>query len=310
MYQYQIHERPVSVPVPRPVERAAFPTGPAMRLARTLALAALLTGAAQAQRPTVIVSFQPIYDVVTRVAAGAATVERAAPVGASPHTFDPTVQDIVRIRGADLAILAGMGADNWLEKYVTASGSRARVLKLGDSMTFARLRSGRGTDPHWWLDASVMAQAARRVGEELATLDPPNAAAYRAGAARESRSLLALHAELKQTLAPVRGGGLVTFHNAFGYFARAYGLKVVATLAPLEGVDPSVQSMTQAVRTIRGSGVKAVFAEPQLPAGPARAVAAEAGVPLYTLDPEGSAQSPTYAGMLRRNRDTLLQALK
>lgn len=281
-----------------------------MRLARTLALAALLAGAASAQKLGVIVSFQPIYDVVTRVAGNTATVERAAPVGASPHTFDPTVQDIVRIRGADLAVLAGLGADNWLEQYVTASGSRAPVLKLGDSLSFVRLRSGRATDPHWWLDASLMAQAARRVGQELAALDPPNAAAYRANAERESRSLLALHAELQRTLAPVRGGGLVTFHNAFGYFARAYGLKVMATLAPLEGVDPSVQSLTRAVRTIRSSGVKAVFAEPQLPAGPARAVADEAGVPLYILDPEGSARTPGYAAMLRRNRDTLLQALR
>lgn len=279
------------------------------RLGAALLLAALLP-VAGARKPNVIVSFQPLYDVVTRVAGEAASVERAAPLGASPHTFDPTVRDIVRIREADLAVMAGLGADNWLERYVRASGSRARVLKLGDRLTFVRLRSGRGTDPHWWLDASLMAQAARTVGAQLAALDPAHAAAYRANAEREAGRLDALHAELRRTLAPVRGGGLVTFHNAFGYFARAYGLKVVGTLAPLEGVEPSVRTLAGAVRTIRSAGVKAVFAEPQLPPGPARTVAAEAGVPLYILDPEGSAGAPGYAEMMRRNRDTLLQALR
>lgn len=279
------------------------------RLSAALLLAALLP-VAGARKPNAIVSFQPLYDVVTRVAGEAATVERAAPLGASPHTFDPTVRDIVRIREADLAVMAGLGADTWLERYVRASGSRAQVLKLGDRMTFVRLRSGRGTDPHWWLDASLMAQAARTVGTQLAALDPARAATYRANAEREAERLNALHAELKRTLAPVRGGGLVTFHNAFGYFARAYGLKVVATLAPLEGVEPSARTLAGAVQTIRTARVKAVFAEPQLPPEPARTVAAEAGVPLYTLDPEGSAGSPGYAEMMRRNRDTLLQALR
>ncbi|MFC6593032.1 metal ABC transporter substrate-binding protein [Deinococcus lacus] len=264
----------------------------------------------QAGAVKVIVSFQPLYDVVTRVAGGKAQVERAAPIGASPHTFDPTLRDIRRIKEADLAVMAGLGADAWLEKYVKSSGSKARVLKLGDSMTFNRRREGNATDPHWWLDASLMAQAARRTGQELAALDPGNAATYRANAEREARALESLHAELKRTLAPVRGAKLVTFHNAFGYFARAYGLEVAATLAPVHGVEPSVQSMTRAVTTIRRTGAKAVFAEPQLPPGPARTVAREAGVPLYTLDPEGSAQNPSYAGMMRANRDTLLRAFK
>ena len=111
-------------------------------------------------------------------------------------------------------------------------------------------------------------------------------------------------------MAPIRGAKLVTFHNAFGYFARAYGLEVAATIAPLHDVEPSVQSMVQAVRLVRSAGVKAVFSEPQLPPGPARTVAREAGVPLYTLDPEGSAQQPSYADMMRGNRDTLLKAFK
>lgn len=280
------------------------------RWSRTAAFSALLLFPVAQAKPSVIVSFQPLFDVVVRVAEPYANVERAAPLGASPHDFDPTVRDIARIRSADLAIMAGLGADDWLERYVKASGSSAKVLKLGNVMSFTRIREGSATDPHWWLDARLMAQAARTVGTHLAALDPQHAAAYRANAEREAVRLMELDAELRRTLAPVRGGKLVTFHNAFGYFARAYGLTVSATLTPLAGVEPSAQRMAQTVQTIRAAGVKAVFAEPQLPQGPARAVAAEAGVPLYVLDPEGSGQTPNYADMMRRNRDTLLQALK
>ncbi|MVN85700.1 hypothetical protein GO986_02860 [Deinococcus sp. HMF7620] len=278
------------------------------RAAATALLAALSVASAAPLKVTV--SFQPLYDVVARVAGDAAQVERAVPVGASPHSFDPTVRDIARLKTADVVIMAGLGADDWLERYVRASGSRAAVVKLGDTLPFPRLRAGRATDPHWWLDAGLMAQAAVAVGGALAQADPAHAAAYRLGAEQEARRLTGLHAELERTLAPVRGGALLTFHNSFGYFARAYGLRVVGTLAPLQGLEPSAQTMAQAVKTIRVLGVKAVFAEPQLPAGPARAVAAEAGVPLYVLDPEGSAQTPGYAEMMRRNRDTLLLALK
>lgn len=277
-----------------------------MFLIRSVLIAALLGSSASALN--VIVSFQPIYDVVQRVAGDKAQVERAAPMGASPHTFDPTVRDIRRIKESDLAIMAGLGADAWLGRYVKASASKAKVLSLGDVLTFQRRKEGDATDPHWWLDTSLMALAASRIGEELAALDPANAATYRKNAAAERQSLMALHNELKKTLAPLKGAKLVTFHNAFGYFARAYGLEVVATLAPMHDVEPSVQSMVKAVQTIKQTGAKAVFAEPQLPPGPARTVAQEAGVPLYTLDPEGSVQNPTYAGMMRFNRDTLLKA--
>lgn len=283
-----------------------------MRALRAAALAAALSLGlgSPAGALTVVASFQPLYDVLTRVAGPGVQVERMAPAGSSPHTFDPTVRDIHRLREAALAVMAGLGADSWLDRYVRASGSRARVLKLGETITFAKLRVGAATDPHWWLDASLMAQAALRMGADLAAVDPANADRYARNARREAQALNALHGELRRTLAPVRGEKLVTFHNAFGYFARAYGLEVAATIAPLHGVEPSVQSMVRAVQVIRASGARAVFSEPQLPPGPAGTVAREAGVPLYTLDPEGGPAAPTYPQMMRLNRDTLLRALR
>lgn len=272
-------------------------------------LLASMSTQAQA-KVNVIVSFHPLYDMVKQVAGSQATVERAAAAGGSPHTFDPTVRDIAKIRKADLAIMAGLGADSWLEKYVKASGGDGQVLKLGNTMKFNRLRIGEETDPHWWLDASLMAQAAKVVGQKLATLDAQNAAQYRQNAEKASQQFMKLHQELKTSLKPIQGGKMLTFHNAFGYFARAYGLKIVGTIAPMHEISPSVKSVAKSVQMIKKKGVKAVFSEPQLPAGPARTVAKDAGVKLFTLDPAGSSSAPTYTEMMLYNRDQLLKALK
>lgn len=272
----------------------------------------LLAGlCSQAQaKVNVIVSFHPLYDMVKQVAGNQADVTRAAAAGSSPHTFDPTVRDIAKIRKADLAIMAGLGADSWLEKYVKASGSDGKLLKLGNTMKFNYIRVGKEIDPHWWLDASLMAQAAEVIGKELSAIDPKNAGQYRKNAKQTAQSLLKLHQELKDSLKAVQGGKMLTFHNAFGYFARAYGLKIVGTIAPMHDISPSVKSVAKSVRIVKEKGVKAVFSEPQLPPGPARTVAKDAGVKLFVLDPAGSKDAPSYSKMMRFNRDQLLQAFK
>lgn len=270
-------------------------------------MTAALCGPASAQ---VVVSFQPLYDVTARVAKGGMGVQRIAAAGASPHHYDPTVRDLAQIQRAKVAVTAGLGADSWMERYVKSSRSNARLVRLGDQMTFNRLRSGSSTDPHWWLDASLMAQAARMIGRELGAADPAHAALYRKNAAAEAQRLLALHSELKRTLQPVRGRKLVTFHNAFGYFARAYGLEVVATLTPPAETVPTPAQMRRAVQVIRQHQVRAIFAEPQLPDRAAQAVAQETGANVFVLDPAGSRGRTDYTVMMRYNRDTLLRALR
>lgn len=278
---------------------------------KTLALASwLLLGAsasASQSQPQVVVSFQPLYDVAKNVAGQHAHVERMAPAGASPHHFDPTVRDIARMQKANLAIVAGFNADAWLEKYTRKN---SRLLRVGEKIKFTPIKSGKLTDPHWWLDSSLMAKAALAIGEEMAQIAPQHATSFRKNARKEAQKLQELHSELKKDLAPLKGQKIVTFHNAFGYFARAYGLKVAATVAPMHGLEPSAKSVANAVKVIRQAKVKAVFSEPQLPAAPAQAVTKEAKVKLFVLDPAGKDNNTSYINMMRNNKNSLLQALR
>lgn len=274
-----------------------------------LSLLLALSWAALAQ-PTVVVSMHPHYDLVRQIAGGRAEVTRLLPLGASPHTFDPTPQDVVRISEASLIVLNG-GLDTWLLDLVAASGTDAPVLELVTELEFERIGGDTNFNPHIWLDPAIMADAVPVFVSALSEVDPPGAATYRANGQALVEALRALDRELSATLAPAEGAAFVPFHNAWPYFARRYGLDQVAVIEPAPGREPSPSYLAEALTVIRDSGAKAIFSEVQLSQRPAEIVAAEAGLPLYLLDPEGGGTSDaeTYGAFMRKNARTIARAL-
>jgi ABC-type Zn uptake system ZnuABC Zn-binding protein ZnuA len=279
-----------------------------------VALALLMLGfvepRAAAQRKPVIVSFLPLLESAQRIAEGKLEVGTLLPVGASPHTFEPTPRDVITVRDAGLLLLSGYGVDGWLERLWRVAGQGARLVKLAERADFVRIGTPPAVDGHVWLDVSVMASMALEIGEAYAAFDPDNAASYRRAANLERSRLLALHGELRRVLEPIRGAGLVVFHNAWNYFARAYGLRVLAIVRVQADREPSVKEMAELVTLMRRENVKAIFVEPQLPERAARAIAADVGAKVYTLDPEGSALAKDYTSMMRFNAKVLLEALR
>ena len=275
-------------------------------------------------RPSVVVSIHPLFDLVRDVAGEHADVVRVLPAGASPHTFDPTPRDVGRIVAADLVVFNG-ALDLWLRELVEASGSRAPLVEvIADERVQAVLRDTFpdlvavdaggavvGFNPHVWLDPLVMREAATLVAEALATVAPDHADAFAANAARLREELLALDAELRETLAPVRGAAFVPFHDAWPYFAARYGLDLIVEIEPFPGREPSPAYLRYALDKIRDSGASAVFSEVQLNRRPAEVVADEAGVALFELDPLGGLGGrDRYAELLRANAAVILEALR
>jgi len=318
------------------------------------ALLLLAFGLAFAQ-PSVVVSMHPHYDLIRQIAGDAVEVTRILPIGASPHTFDPTPRDVARVAEADLVVLNG-GLDEWLLDLVEASGTDAPVLELLTALPFepvtgeAHDHEGEGEEggeahaegeheehegethegeehagehdegahdhsgvnPHIWLDPVLMAEAVPLFVDALAQVDPENAETYRTNGEALVADLEALHEELTQMLAPVQGAPFVPFHDAWPYFTRRYGLDQVTVIEPAPGREPSPAYIAEALDAIRESGAKAVFNDVQLPARPAEIVAEQAGVPLYTLDPEGggTSEEETYAAFMRKNAATIAEALR
>ncbi len=291
-----------------------------------LVLALLLgTGGVAAAPLRVTVSIAPYANVVERIGGEHVTVSTLLPSGASPHAFDPTPSQAAALAKSDLIVMNG-GLDAWLDRLVEAAapdvplvvilGSIVFVPQEGDEHGEAAEEAAHDhylstSNPHVWLDPTLMIEAARVIADELAALDPTNAPAYAVGLARLEADLLALDAEISAVLAPVKGTPFVPFHDAWPYFAEHYGLDLVLTLEPFPGREPSAKYIAEAVATVRRVGAKAVFGERQLNSRSAEVVAESARVKVAVLDPIGGAPGPvTYEELLRFNALAILAALR
>lgn len=292
---------------------------------KAIILTALLSlGFCTLAQPTVVVSIHPLYDLVRQIAGDKAEVIRMLDPGASPHTFAPTPRDVVRISEADLVVLNG-GLDEWLLDLVQASNAEVPVLELLTALEFEPLEGAEahhnheagathdhsGVNPHIWLDPLLMAQAVPLIADHLAKIDPENAAVYQANAKELVTELEALNADLSAILAGVEGAAFVPFHDAWPYFARRYGLKLVVEIEPSPGREPTPSYLADVLELIADSGAKAIFSEVQLPVRPAEVVAESAGVEVYQLDPLGGVEGrESYGALLRYNAQTIAEVLQ
>lgn len=247
-----------------------------------------LASEARADRVKVAATIFPLYDIVRQVAGPVADVVLVLPPGASPHTFEPTPSSVRALDGARALFVIGHGLDDWVVRLARGAGvTRLARVDAGITLRHAHDATVGRVDPHYWLTALNAKAIARTVAAELARL----AAGRRAEVDRALTAYLArldaTDAEVRRLLADLPTRRMATFHDAFGYFADAYGLDVVATFEPYPGLEPSARFVVEFQRKIRAAAVRAVFTEPQLSVDALRPIARDLGVTLAVLDPLG-----------------------
>lgn len=293
---------------------------------RFLILIILLSSFVSAQA-NIVVSIHPYFDIVRQIVGDTANVTRMLPIGASPHTFDPSPRDLRRIAEADLVIVnGGYGIDSWLLRLIDATGSQVPVVNIFDALDFANTHTEFYTfdeaeldrpvdayaavNSHLWLDPVMMIQIVPILVEGIAEADPDHAEIYRARGETLIAELDALHQELTEIMAPIRGAAFVPFHDAWPYFAERYGLDLIVEIEPFPGREPTPAYLQYALGLIEGSDARAIFSEPQLSRRPAEVVAENAGLPLYIIDPlGGTPETDSYQELMRHNARVLVQAL-
>lgn len=266
--------------------------------------------------PDVVATTTQAADLARAVAGRRAGVAGILAPNADPHEYEPRPSDAAKLARAQLVIRSGGDVDRWLTGLVETAGGSARVLTLIDAVA-ARPGPG-GTDPHWWQDPRNAQAAVRAIRDALADADPAGAPEYRANAARELRALARLDRAIAGCVARVPSGRrtLVTSHDALGYLAGRYGIRLVGTVIPglSTQAQPSARGIAQLVATIRREHVSTVFAEQSVNRALAQAVARESGArigpPLYAdaLGPAGSAGA-TLLGALRFNASAILTSM-
>jgi manganese/iron transport system substrate-binding protein len=267
----------------------------------------------------VVATTTVLADLVHQVGGTRVNVSSLVPPGGEVHTFDPTPADIARVADADLVITNGLGLDDWVEDLARDSGSHAPIVALGEDLDGVAYLEGEGhagtVNPHLWMDVGNAIHYVERIGEQLAAIDAPHASVYEDGAASYVERLTALDDSAREEIGaiPAERRTIVSFHDAFPYFAEAYGLKIVGTVIDAPGQDPSAGEIADLIDAIRASGATALFGEAQFNPQLAQTVAEEAGIAVVTdlyTDSLGGPPADTYEGMIRWDVERVVGALQ
>jgi ABC-type Zn uptake system ZnuABC Zn-binding protein ZnuA len=255
-------------------------------------------------------------DIVQNVGGSRVAATSIIPPGVGPEDYEPKPDDAKKLADAKLIVSNGVGLDDFLDKLLASgSGGQTPHLVLGDGIPVMTVDGEE--NPHFWLDPTLVKQFyLPAIARKLTELDPDGRATFDANVASYGAQLDALDTELKAKIdtIPAANRRLVTFHDAFPYFARHFGFELVGVILQNVGQDPSAADLAALVDKLKSTGVKAVFAEAQFNPKLSETLAQEAGVTsvvttLYN-DALGPAPADTYLGLMRWNVDQIVTALK
>ena len=271
---------------------------------------------------TIVTSFYPMYvftQNVVRDVPGVRVVNMASESAGCLHDYQLQTRDMVTLEGADALVINGGGMEQFMDKVI-AQRPELPVINASDGIEMLcgeDDHDGHDHDhgvynAHVWLDPALAMRQVQNIADGLAAVDSENAEAYQRNAAAYKARLQALHAELSAQLAPLAGSAIVTFHEAFTYFADAYGLVVAGVIANDAGEEPSTRQIAATCDLVKQYKVKALFVEPQYPTKSAETIARETGAKVFTLDPvvSGDGSPESYENAMRENARVLTEALE
>jgi manganese/zinc/iron transport system substrate-binding protein len=222
-------------------------------------------GAPPSGRPRVVTTTTIVADLVRQVAGERADVDCLLAAGIDPHSYKATPRDADRLLGADLVVASGLHLEGRLAALLERLGERVPLVAVADRLPPERLlEAGAGIpDPHVWFDAELWSLAPSAVAAALIEIDPAGADHYRARAESYAARLRSLDAAVRERIAEIPPGQrvLVTAHDAFRYFGRAYGIEVVGVQGASTTAEAGLGDINRLVDLVVSRGIPAVFVE-------------------------------------------------
>jgi ABC-type Zn uptake system ZnuABC Zn-binding protein ZnuA len=255
-------------------------------------------------------------DIVQNVGGSRVAASSIIPPGVGPEDYEPKPDDARKLSDAQLIVSNGVGLDDFLQKLLASgTGGQTPQVVLGEGIPVMTVDGEE--NPHFWLDPTLVKQYyLPAIAARLTELDPDGKATFDGNVAAYGAQLDALDAALKVQVetVPAANRKLVTFHDAFPYFAKHFGFELVGVILQNVGQDPSAADLAALVEKVKAAGAQAVFSEAQFSPKLSETLAQEAGVTrvvttLYN-DALGPAPADSYLGLMRWNVDQIVAALK
>ena len=279
-----------------------------------LALAAAANPALAQDRLNVVASFSILGDLVRNVGGDRVNVTTLVGPNSDVHVYAPAPADAKKIADAKLVIVNGFGLEGWLPRLVQSSGNKAVIATATEGV--APLKRGSNADPHAWQSVANAKTYVANIRAALSAADLAGNDIFRSNADAYLAKLDGLEREVREAIAqiPPERRKVISTHNAFGYFAAAYGIEFIAPLGVSTESEASARDIAAIITQIKTAKIPAVFLEnisdPRLIQRISAETGARVGGTLYSDSLTGEkGDAPTYIEMVRHNIKALTRAL-
>ncbi len=261
----------------------------------------------------VVTSFYPMYIMAKNVARdvpGVTVRNLTPPFTGCLHDYTLTTEDMKKLADARVFVANGAGMESFLDKVI-AQYPRLVVVRLSEGIPLVKGEGDTGDNPHVWVSVSNAIIEVRNLGMALEKFDPAHKELYQKNVSAYVAKLQVLRDTMHAELAAYKGREIITFHEAFPYFAEEFGLLIAAVVEREPGSQPNAKELADTIKLIRKSNISALFTEPQYPASAARVIADETGAGVYVLDPAvtGPDDYDAYIHIMENNLRVLKEAL-
>ena len=291
-------------------------------------LACAVSASAAEARLHIVTSFFPLYSWTANVAGEHAQVESLLPPRAEPHDYAFTPGDARKLAQAEMIVVNGLGLEAWLPKFLRGAAATNRIISATTGLEGPLIFGGHHhhhepgqrhdkhemeqPNEHTWLDPALAAHGVSNILVALQRIDPTHAAAYASNAHAYVARLYQLDDDIRQALAGITNRAIVTYHDAFPYFAQRYGLEIAGVVEKVPEMNPTPKYLARLGQLMRERGIRVIFVRPGSTTRVARRIAQDLRVNLVELDTleSGPLTPSAYEERMRHNAALLQKTLK
>ena len=305
-----------------------------------LVLTACKTNEVDNDKIQLVTSFYPMYIATSNIVEGVDEINLTnltASTTGCLHDYQITTADMVKLSTADVLIINGGGMENFIDKAINLYKdleiiNASQGIKENHEDIFSSKddeKSGEhreedenselgghhhdhGENSHYWVSISLYIEQVKNIKDELIKINSENAEKYEQNASNYIKKLEELKLKMHKELDNLDNKNIVTFHEAFEFFAEEFDLNVIDVIEREPGTYPSSREIAEIIKRIKEEKVNAIFVEPQYSRTAADTISKETGINVYVLDPivTGNLNKDAYINVMEQNLKTLKEALK